>query len=117
MTAADQSAPQVTVYFSFGHGQHDPTTGEHLLDKYVTITGPSWEACREAMFASRYGNRWSFDYIAGTPDAKSWIPRWIEHDRIEVTTELLQEIKDKHVADDLETAALVGEDTGGGEQA
>ncbi|MET0423616.1 MAG: hypothetical protein ABW046_07070 [Actinoplanes sp.] len=74
----------VTVYFSFGHGQTDPDTGENLLDKYVTITGPSYEACREAMFASRYGNRWSFDYLAGTASADKWIPRWTEHDRIEV---------------------------------
>jgi hypothetical protein len=99
----------VTVYFSFGHGQTDPTTGENLLDKYVTITGPSYEACREAMFASRYGNRWSFDYPAGAPDTEKWLPRWTEHDRIEVTPELLQEIEDKRLADELETAALVGE--------
>lgn len=72
----------VTVYFSFGHGQYDPDTHEHLLDKYVTIVGPSHEACREAMFASRYGHRWSFDYPAGTPTAEKWIPRWTEHERI-----------------------------------
>jgi hypothetical protein len=77
------SAPeQVTVYFSFGHGQTDPTTGKHLLDHYVTIVGPSYEACRAAMFASKYGDRWAFDYIAGEPQAEAWIPRWIEHERI-----------------------------------
>jgi hypothetical protein len=72
---------QVTVYFSFGHGQTDPDTGKDLLDHYVTIVGPSYKACREAMFASRYGNRWAFDYLAGTDQAEEWIPRWIEHDR------------------------------------
>jgi hypothetical protein len=77
-------APQVTVYFSFGHGQTDPTTGKHLLGHYVTIVGPSYEACRAAMFASKYGREWSFDYIAGTPSAEAWIPQWIEHERIEL---------------------------------
>jgi hypothetical protein len=74
--------PQVTVYFSFGHGQTDPTTGKNLLDHYVTIVGPSYEACRAAMFASNYGDRWAFDYIAGEPQAEEWIPRWTEHERI-----------------------------------
>lgn len=78
MTDAEST---VTVYFSFGHGQTDPDTGKHLLDHYVTIVGPSYEACRAAMFASRYGERWAFDYVAGTPQADEWIPRWIEHDR------------------------------------
>ena len=81
----ESEAEPVTVYFSFGHGQRDPNTNEHLLDKYVTITGPSYEACREAMFASRYGNRWSFDYTAGTELANRWIPQWTEHDRIDAT--------------------------------
>jgi hypothetical protein len=72
----------VTVHFSFGHGQTDPDTGKSLLDHYVTIVGPSYEACRAAMFASKYGNRWSFDYIAGTPLADEWVPQWIEHERI-----------------------------------
>jgi hypothetical protein len=80
-----QNPDPVTVYFSFGHGQTDPTTGEKLLDKYVTVTGPSYAACRKAMFASRYGERWSFDYIAGTPTADEWIPQWTEHDRIDAT--------------------------------
>ncbi|GIE30123.1 hypothetical protein Ait01nite_031680 [Actinoplanes italicus] len=77
-----QPIAQVIVYFSFGHGQTDPTTGKHLLDHYVTIVGPSYEACRAAMFASKYGDRWAFDYIAGEPQAEQWIPRWIEHERI-----------------------------------
>jgi hypothetical protein len=74
----------VTTYFSFGHGQTDPDTGENLLDKYVTVLAPSYEECRAAMFASRYGRAWSFDYLAGTPTADEWIPRWTEHDRIVV---------------------------------
>lgn len=75
---------QVTVHFSFGHGQRDPDTGKDLLDHYVTILGPSYAVCREAMFASRFGNRWAFDYIDGDPSAEEWIPRWTEHDRIVV---------------------------------
>lgn len=74
--------PSVTAYFSFGHGQTDPDTGENLLDKYVTIVGPTYAACREAMFASKYGQAWAFDYLAGTPTADEWIPQWTEHDRI-----------------------------------
>jgi hypothetical protein len=77
-----READPVTVYFSFGHGQHDPDTGEHLLDKYVTIVGPSYDACREAMFASRYGNRWAFEYPDDGPATAEWIPRWTEHERI-----------------------------------
>lgn len=73
-----------TTYFSFGHGQTDPDTGESLIDKYVTVIAPTYEACREAMFASRYGERWSFDYPAGTPTAAEWIPQWTEHERIVV---------------------------------
>jgi hypothetical protein len=74
--------PSVTVYFSFGHGQTDPDTGENLLDKYVTIVGPSYTDCRAAMFASKYGQAWAFDYLAGSPSADEWIPQWTEHDRI-----------------------------------
>jgi hypothetical protein len=75
-------AEPVTVYFSFGHGQHDPDTGKSLLDHYVTIVGPSYEACRKAMFASKYGHRWAFDYLKGDPESDKWIARWTEHDRI-----------------------------------
>lgn len=80
---AKEAVEPVTVYFSFGHGQTDPDTGEDLLFHYVTIVGPSYEACRAAMFNSRFGDRWSFDYLAGTPMAREWIPRWIEHERID----------------------------------
>jgi hypothetical protein len=75
-------ADPVTVYFSFGHGQHDPDSGEHLLGKYVTIVGPSYDACREAMFASKYGDRWAFEYPDDGPATAEWIPRWTEHERI-----------------------------------
>lgn len=98
----------VTVYFSFGHGQTDPDTGENLIDKYVTITGPSYEACREAMFASRYGNRWSFDYVAGTALAEAWIPRWTEHDRLSVDPAQWAALQDMPATNKLETAVLVG---------
>jgi hypothetical protein len=73
--------PQVTVYFSFGSGHTDPGTGEDLYGKYVTFVGPSYAACRAAMFASKYGNRWAFDYIAGAPSTEARISRWIEHER------------------------------------
>lgn len=82
-----EPAPEsVTVYFSFGHGQTDPDTGQDLLGHYVTIVGPSYAACRDAMFASRYGREWSFEYLAGTPTADEWIPRWTEHERIVLET-------------------------------
>lgn len=72
----------VVTYFSFGHGQKDPTSGKKLIDHYVTVVAPTYEACREAMFASRFGRAWSFDYLAGTPRATEWIPRWTEHEAI-----------------------------------
>lgn len=84
-------AEPVTVYFSFGHGQSDPDTGKSLLDHYVTVVGSSYEACREAMFASRFGNRWSFDYLAGTSSANEWIPQWTEHERIDLTAKPVDE--------------------------
>lgn len=74
--------PQVTVYFSFGPRHTDPDTGQNLHGRYVTIVGPTYAACRNAMFASKYGDRWAFDYIAGEPQAEAWIPRWTEHERI-----------------------------------
>jgi hypothetical protein len=77
-----QPIAQVTVYFSFGHGQTDPTTGKHLLDHYVTIVGPSYEACRAAMFASKYSDRWAFEYPDDGPATAEWIPQWTEHERI-----------------------------------
>lgn len=73
----------VTRYFSFGHGQTDPDTGADLLNRYVTVVAPTAQACREAMFASRYGREWAFEYIPGTPQADEWIPRWNEHERID----------------------------------
>lgn len=86
--AADESrgvlagTTPVVTYFSFGHGQADPDTRKSLLNHYVTVVAPTYEACREAMFASRFGNRWSFDYLAGTTTATKWIPRWTEHEVI-----------------------------------
>lgn len=74
----------VTWHFSFGYGQHDPDTGEHLIGKYATVIAPTADACREAMFASKYGDRWSFDYA---PESSAWLkysPDWTEHDRIVV---------------------------------
>jgi hypothetical protein len=82
-TSVEEPEP-VTVYFSFGHGQTDPDTGKNLLDHYVTIVGPSYSACREAMFASRFGQAWAFDYVAGSAAANEWIPRWTEHERIDL---------------------------------
>lgn len=72
----------VVTYFSFGHGQSDPATGQGLLDHYVTVVAPTYEACREAMLASRFGQAWAFDYLAGTPRATEWIRRWTEHEVI-----------------------------------
>lgn len=86
--AADESrgvlagTSPVVAYFSFGHGQTDPDTGKKLINHYVTVVAPTYEACREAMFASRFGRAWSFDYLAGTKRATEWIPRWTEHEVI-----------------------------------
>jgi hypothetical protein len=81
----ETEAEQVTVYFSFGHGQTDPDTGKNLLDHYVTVVGPDYVTCRQAMIASRYGQAWAFDYIKGSPTADEWIPQWTEHERITAT--------------------------------
>jgi hypothetical protein len=78
----EPSAAPVTVYFSFGYGQSDPDTGKNLLGRYVTIVGPSYEACRAAMFASKYGQEWSFDYLDGAPRTAKAIAEWTEHERI-----------------------------------
>jgi hypothetical protein len=72
----------VVTYFSFGHGQTDPGTGKNLLDHYVTVVAPTYDGCREAMFASRFGRAWSFDYLAGSARATEWIPQWTEHEVI-----------------------------------
>jgi hypothetical protein len=73
-----------TRYFSFGGGHHDPRTGEPLRDKYVTVIASTVEGCREAMLA-RYGRDWSFEYVPGYPSTEQWIPRWTEHERLDVT--------------------------------
>ena len=72
----------VVTYFSFGHGQRDPQSGQKLLDHYVTIVAPTYGECRDAMFASRFGREWSFDYLAGDPKNTEWIRRWTEHEVI-----------------------------------
>lgn len=68
----------IVTYFSFGSGHADPRTGEDLWCKYVTVVAPTYEQCREAMFASRFGNRWGKDYLAGTATATRWMARWTE---------------------------------------
>jgi len=80
------AAEPITRYFSFGHGQTDPVSGVSLLNHYVTVVATTAEDCREAMFASRFGNRWAFEYIPGTPQADEWIPQWTEHERIDATS-------------------------------
>jgi hypothetical protein len=81
-TRGDSAASPVTRHFSFGHGQTDPDTGEDLLDKYVTVIAPTVAACRDAMFASRYGQAWAFDYDPSDATWREWGPRWTEHERI-----------------------------------
>lgn len=82
--AAANGGGPFTRYFSFGHGQTDPKTGENLRDKYCTVIAPTAEGCRDAMLASRFGREWSMEYIPGTPRTDEWIARWTEHDRIVV---------------------------------
>ncbi|WIM97803.1 hypothetical protein ACTOB_001357 [Actinoplanes oblitus] len=81
---SDGPAEPVVRYFSFGGGHTDPVTGEPLSGKYATVVARDAEACRDAMIA-KYGKAWSFEYIPGTPQAVEWIPRWTEHDRIDLT--------------------------------
>lgn len=81
----DPARTTFTRYFSFGHGQTDPATGENLLDKYVTVIAPTAEGCREAMLASRFGREWSMEYIPGARGTDEWIASWTEHERIIVT--------------------------------
>lgn len=86
--AADQSrgvlagTTPVVAYFSFGHGQTDPQSGMGLLGHYVTVVAPTYEECREAMFASRFGRAWSFDYLAGREKTTEWVSQWTEHEVI-----------------------------------
>jgi len=72
----------VVVYFSFGHGQTDPGTGQKLLDHYVTVVAPTYEQCREAMLASRFGREWSMEYLAGRTRTTDAVSRWTEHEVI-----------------------------------
>jgi len=86
--AADQArgplafTTPVVAYFSFGHGQADPDSGKNLLDHYVTVVAPTYEECREAMLASRFGRVWSADYLAGNAKSDMWIAGWTEHEVI-----------------------------------
>jgi hypothetical protein len=72
----------VVTYFSFGHGQTDPDTGQKLIDHYVTVVAPTYDECRTAMFASRYGNKWSWDYLAGRAKTTEAVSQWTEHEVI-----------------------------------
>ncbi|GIE75755.1 hypothetical protein Aph02nite_17050 [Actinoplanes philippinensis] len=86
--AADESrgplagTTPVVTYFSFGYGQIDRDSGRELVGRYVTVVAPTYDGCREAMFASRYENRWSFDYLAGRPSTTEVVSRWTEHEVI-----------------------------------
>jgi hypothetical protein len=72
----------IVVYFSFGHGQTDPRDGKKLLDHYVTVVAPTYEECRTAMNFSRFGKRWSTDYLAGNERSDGRIASWTEHEVI-----------------------------------
>jgi hypothetical protein len=72
----------VVTYFSFGHGQTDPVSGLRLIDHYVTVVAPTYEECRTAMFTSRYGRAWSFDYLAGRAKTTAAVSEWTEHEVI-----------------------------------
>lgn len=50
-------------YFTFGHGQHHPETGEHLVNRYVRITG-TYQGARAEMFRL-FGTRWAAQYATG----------------------------------------------------
>jgi hypothetical protein len=101
----------VVTYFSFGHGQTDPDSRQRLIDHYVTVVAPTYEECRTAMFASRYENRWSFDYLAGRASTTEAVSVWAEHEVIvaEGLDPAMAEVALKAAA-----ALLVGESTCGG---
>ena len=48
----------------------------------MTVVAPTYGACREAMFASRFGDRWSFDYLAGRSATTEAVSEWTEHEVI-----------------------------------
>ena len=48
-------------YFTFGHGQYDRVTGEHLLGSYVVING-TYMGARERMVAA-FGSAWCDQYV------------------------------------------------------
>src|SRR5688572_8396709 len=52
----------ITSYFSFGHGQLHPITGEHMLGYYITVIAEQRVNARETMFNSVFGVKWCMEY-------------------------------------------------------
>lgn len=50
-----------TMFFSFGHGQTCPITGQSLLDHHVRVDAKTAELARAAM-VQMFGAAWSFPY-------------------------------------------------------
>lgn len=117
--AADQSrgplagTTPVVVYFSFGHGQTDPDSGQKLIDHYVTVVAPTYEECRTAMFASRFGTKWSWDYLAGRAKTTEAVSQWTEHEVIVApcTDPVLAEVALKAAAALLHSEECDGQDS------
>lgn len=92
-------ADPVTVHFTFGVGHFDGATD--LFGRYVTVVGPSWQRCRQAM-VNRYGGAWCDAYPPDSPTFRQMRHRLTEHERIVVDGESTVRL----VLDDVHAEAL-----------
>lgn len=92
-------AEPVTVHFTFGVGHFDGATD--LFGRYVTVVGPSWQRCRQAM-VNRYGGAWCDQYSWDSPTFRQMRDRLTEHARIVVDGESTVRL----VLDDVHAEAL-----------
>ena len=92
-------AEPVTVHFTFGVGHFDGATD--LFGRYVTVVGPSWQRCRQAM-VNRYGGAWCDQYGWDSPTFRQMRRCLTEHERIVVDGESTVRL----VLDDVHAEAL-----------
>lgn len=97
--ADETPAIPVTVHFTFGVGHFDGSTD--LFGKYVTVIGPSWQRCRQAM-VNRYGGAWCDQYDQTSQTFREVRHRLTEHERIVV----FEDATVRLVLDDVHAEAL-----------